>query len=78
MLPTVGPIDYSLRVVQEISWKSAWTWEDDPPGNTPIMFGIGAVAGRNDVSFVPRYTFSRETLRLRFSRIAWCGQGAGR
>jgi hypothetical protein len=35
--------------------------------------GIGALAGRNNVSFVPRNTFRRETLRLKFSLRTWRG-----
>ena len=42
----------------------------------PTVLGIGAVAGRNNVSFVPRNSLSRETLRLEFSLMTWRGPGA--
>jgi hypothetical protein len=39
---------------------------DFHPRNMPKVLGIGAIPGRNSASFVPRNTFSRETLRVKF------------
>jgi hypothetical protein len=43
------------------------------PGSMPKVLGIGALAKRNNVSIVPRNTFRRETLRLKFSLMTWRG-----
>ena len=46
---------------------------DFHPGNMPKVLGIGAVVVCNNILFVLRNTFRRETLRLKFSLMTWRG-----